>query len=122
MMADGYGLARVGIGGALLVRPQLAEGWIGPVARDADVHGSMRSLAARDLLLGFAVLATRSRPAVQRGALLLCAAADAFDAAVEATDYARTRRRGAGLATVTALGGVAMGVVSACLPRPLPSR
>lgn len=122
VMADAYGLTRAGIGAAVLVRPQLAEGWIGPVARDADVHGALRSFAARDLLLGAAVLATRDRPAVQRGALVLCAAADACDAVVAAADYARSRRRGAALATVTALGGVAMGVVSAYLRRPLPSR
>jgi hypothetical protein len=122
LVADVYGVARVGIGAGLVARPQWAAGWVGPAARDPDVHGTLRSFGSRELLLGTAVLATRGHPAAQRGALLLCAAADAVDVVVEGTDFARTRRRGAAIATLTALGGVALGVLSACLLPPPPSR
>jgi hypothetical protein len=125
-VADLYAIGRGVIGGALVARPQLAARWVGEPALDPDVHATIRSFGARDALLAAAVLASRDRPDVQRGALLVCVSADALDAVVEAADYVRTRRPAAGIATLTALGGVVMGLVAARLSAsrrpPLPSR
>lgn len=109
MIATLYGASRVAVGLALLLAPRAASPWLGAVARQPDAQSALRVLGARDALLGVAVLTSEGEPAALRRALRLSAAADVTDALVSAVDFVRTRRRGAGLAVLTAVGGAVVG-------------
>jgi hypothetical protein len=109
-LARMYGMSRVGLGAVLALFPSAARPWTGVVARNPDAHGPLRVLGVRDALLGVAVLGTPEGSRHRRGALLLCAAADAADAVVTLADFVRTKRPGAALASLTAAGGAAIGL------------
>lgn len=99
-------MTRVALGVVLALFPKSARPWIGRVVDDDDTHGALRVLGVRDALLGVNALRAPDRP----DPLLLCAVADAADAAVTAGDFVRTRRMGAAFASVTAMGGAATGL------------
>ena len=106
-----YGWARVAFGAALVAAPTpAARLWIGDLAATPEVRSPLRGLAVRDLALGLAVVWPRNNPRARREALLLCALVDAGDAVLSGAEYARTKRVGAGITALGALGaaGVAL--------------
>lgn len=108
-----YALARVAIGGAVLLAPTTAtKRLLGPVAADEDARLALRMFGVRDALLGVAVLAAERQPEALPTALKLCIAADATDAVVWLGRSARTRRPGALLATAAAVAGAVTGALA----------
>lgn len=77
-------IGRVGIGAALLVRPRRAgTPWVGrKAARQRGTQALLRSMGARDVVLGMIALHTLKNPQVGPRWTKTCATIDAIDAAV----------------------------------------
>ena len=77
-------IARVGIGAALLVRPRQAGApWVGrKAARQRGTQALLRSMGARDMVIGMIALHTLKNPQVGPRWQRTCAAIDAVDAVV----------------------------------------
>ncbi|MEA2369887.1 MAG: hypothetical protein QOH12_281 [Solirubrobacteraceae bacterium] len=77
-------IARVGIGAALLIRPrQAGAAWVGrKAARQRGTQALLRSMGARDMVIGMIALHTLKNPQVGPRWQRTCAAIDGVDAIV----------------------------------------
>jgi hypothetical protein len=77
-------IGRVGIGAALLLRPRKAgRPWVGrKAARQRGTQALLRSVGARDIVLGMIALHTLKNPQIGPRWTKTCAAIDAVDAVV----------------------------------------
>jgi hypothetical protein len=81
----GAGLARVGVGAALLAKPDAAFGWIGAEADGRGAQVLTRALGIRDLVIGAGIAAQAGDAKALRPWLLAGMVADAVDFAVTLT-------------------------------------
>lgn len=101
--ARAIALGRVALGGALVLAPEAAaRGWVGEgLAARPGVQALVRSLGARDFVIGLIAVHTAGNPAVGPRWQRTCAAVDGVDAlatALAARDLPRS-----GVAGVVAL-------------------
>jgi len=73
------GVGRIGMGVALLAKPDIAYGWIGGEADGRGAQVLIRALGIRDLVIGAGVAAKAGDPKGLRPWLLAGIAADAVD-------------------------------------------
>jgi hypothetical protein len=106
MIARVYTLLRFGAGVGLLVAPRLGARLLGD-RRQRPAIG--RLLGVRDLALVAAVTASPPGSTRWRRAMGVCAAADAGDAVIAATNLGRHRRPVAALTLATSVAGAATG-------------
>ncbi|HET7654951.1 MAG TPA: hypothetical protein VFK42_18095 [Acidimicrobiales bacterium] len=106
MIARAYTGLRFGAGVGLLVAPRLGARLLGDPGERATFG---RLLGVRDLALVAAALATPPKSTARRWAMTACAAADAGDAIVAATNLRRHRRPVAALTLATSIAGAATG-------------
>ncbi|GAC1437344.1 MAG: hypothetical protein NVSMB51_11000 [Solirubrobacteraceae bacterium] len=72
---------RVALGAALLLAPsRTARGWVGALADRPGVHALVRSLGARDMVIGLIALHTSAHPEIGPRWQRTCAAVDLVDA------------------------------------------
>jgi hypothetical protein len=114
MIGRAYTALRLGAGVGLLVAPRLGARLIGDPRQRAAVG---RLLGVRDLALVAAVVASPPGSTAWRRAMGVCAAADAADAIVAATNLVRHRRPVAALTLATSVAGAATGGWLATSPR-----
>ncbi len=103
---------RIAIGTGLLVRPQLAELWIGKDGRRSTVAVVVRALGIRDAVLGAGTLAATRSGQSLRPWLVAGLASDATDLA--ATAFARRDLSSGSARAIYAIAGsaVAVGVIA----------
>lgn len=106
---------RAAVGVTCLFAPSLARVWVGPEGGRAPGRVLSRSLAARDIALGYGTV--RSRGAVLRKWALLSALSDAADAVGTVMAYGDLPRlRRAAVALVSAAAAGAGVLAAASLP------
>jgi hypothetical protein len=105
-VARALAVGRVAIGGALLVAPRLASGWIGPVGERESATVLTRALGVRDMAMGLIALHTAAHPQVGPRWQRTLAGCDAVDLA--GTLLARRSLPAQGVAGVAAIAGTAI--------------
>jgi len=101
------GAGRIGMGAALLAKPDIAYGWIGGEADGRGAQVLIRALGIRDLVIGAGVAAKAGDSKGLRPWLLAGIAADAVDlAATLSGPSAPGRRVVIGLAGSSTLAGL----------------
>lgn len=110
----GLAAARIGIGVALAVAPRrLGRVWLGDVVDQAGARVALRSMAARDAVLGTGALLALRRGRPVRAWLEAGAAADAADLVATLLAGSRLPMTGRVGVPAFAVAGVAAGVVLA---------
>jgi len=110
----GLAAGRIAIGLALAVAPRrLGRLWLGDAVEAAGTRVVLRSMAARDAVLGLGALLALRRGRPVRGWLEAGAAADAADLVATVLAGSRLPVSGRVGVPVFAVGGVAAGVVLA---------
>jgi len=100
-------VGRIGLGAALLAKPDIAYGWIGGEADGRGAQVVIRALAVRDLVIGAGAAAKANDPKGRRPWLLAGIAADAVDfAATLSGPSAPARQFVIGLAGSSTLVGL----------------
>jgi hypothetical protein len=105
-VARALAVGRVAIGGALLVSPRLASGWIGPDGERESATVLTRALGVRDMAMGLIALHTAAHPQVGPRWQRTLAGCDAVDLA--GTLLARRSLPAQGVAGVAAIAGTAI--------------
>jgi hypothetical protein len=81
--ARALAIGRVAIGAALLLRPRRAGApWVGRASRQRGTQALLRSMGARDVVIGMIALHTLKNPQIGPRWTKTCAAIDAIDAVV----------------------------------------
>ena len=111
------GAGRAGLGVVVLAAPeQVTSRWLGEANAELPVVGDLaRSLGARDLALGVAVLQTLDHPVLGPRVQALCAVVDCAD--VLATVIARSALPLKGVLGTVAVAGAAAGAGFYCSHR-----
>ncbi len=102
--ARALAIGRAIFGAALLIVPEtVAKGWLGEYAERPAVHALVRSIGARDVVLGMIALHTLDHPEVGPRWQATCAVVDTVD--LLATGAARNDLPAAGVAGTAAVAG-----------------
>jgi hypothetical protein len=107
-------IGRVGIGAALLLRPRRAGApWVGrKAARQRGTQALLRSMGARDIVIGMIALHTLKNPQIGPRWTKTCAAIDAIDAVVTLAAIGDLPLYG--VVSVTALAGGSAADANCC--------
>lgn len=111
-VACSIGAARAFVGAACLLFPSLARVWVGPAGGSAGAKVLSRSLAARDLVLGYGTASSAPGPDLRKWALL-SAASDGVDAIGTVLAYRHMPRARRALIALASVGAAAAGVLAA---------